>query len=804
MLSNAGGSAPADDPGPPSSNVQAIERGVDPDALYVPVIDPDADSLTIALALAAPGQRTGFYVLPTRANNARHPGSLLGKGWPERSSRDADQLVAWFAGTDHRVAIHCGRSGVVALDVDHFDDLTEPVYKAISSEGAPFHATRLLPGVDADGRPFEADPLRGHHIFATPPGRRLTNSNGELGRGWGEVRGNNGIILVGGVGREFVQTGVVPVLPDYVADLLPDGEDRASAVSDGEVARFVAQYAAETSPARLVEILGAYQRLAREGSRHQAIVAAACWAVREIVKGRLSARTTLRRLADEFTASMTTAPHPGDRVLSRAAAESEARTVIGWAVAQEWRPGVGLVHPSLDPGARLSPLGSGQALPGATGSVTAGQAGPAGATGGLRNAGDPLPVLDAELVEDVVDDERADPAALAMRAADAVELEALVRRERLVQAARATIRAEGVERPTVLSGAAFLASPQPVDLVPGLLYRDSLSQVFGPPGGGKSFLALDLALRIANGMTWETRGKTTTLPQGVVHYVMAEGQAVNVARARAWLAHHDIDPEVGVSNLRAIPMPVLLTEQGVAHYLAAVATDRPVLVVLDTKNAMMDGEENSGSDVAVMVRAMHAIRRAAGGACVLLVDHTGKRDTDTSRGSNAVMAAVDTQVRVLRDDESGAIEALLTRDKSAGAGTRWSFGLAGVPGHPKGAVLVPSAGGTASPFADRAPWWRHGEVEVPDAVALIKGRGADAARDCFRVLAWVADPDGLTADQIYKIIRESPREYSGSSLRAGFGILKTQGIVVQGATPTRFAIGLAYLPKQAPPSVTSD
>jgi RecA-family ATPase len=42
--------------------------------------------------------------------------------------------------------------------------------------------------------------------------------------------------------------------------------------------------------------------------------------------------------------------------------------------------------------------------------------------------------------------------------------------------------------------------------------------------------------------------------------------------------------------------------------------------VLDTKNRMMVGDENSATDVAVMVRAMDELRTAAG-ACGVLVDH---------------------------------------------------------------------------------------------------------------------------------------------------------------------------------------
>jgi hypothetical protein len=46
------------------------------------------------------------------------PGSVVGKRWQDKSLRDPKQIAAWFAGTNHDIAGHCGRSGAVVLDVD--------------------------------------------------------------------------------------------------------------------------------------------------------------------------------------------------------------------------------------------------------------------------------------------------------------------------------------------------------------------------------------------------------------------------------------------------------------------------------------------------------------------------------------------------------------------------------------------------------------------------------------------------------------------------------------------------------------
>jgi hypothetical protein len=146
--------------------------------LSIPEIPPGADTLTAALAYAD----AGWYVLPTDpAVDIKSPGSVVGKRWQAKSSRDPKQIAAWFAGTDYGIALHCGRSGVVVFDVDDPDKVPPVLAKYLAT--APFQSTR--PDV----------PGRGHYIFLSPPGRSIGNKPGKLGGAWGEVRGLNGVII---------------------------------------------------------------------------------------------------------------------------------------------------------------------------------------------------------------------------------------------------------------------------------------------------------------------------------------------------------------------------------------------------------------------------------------------------------------------------------------------------------------------------------------------------------------------------------------------------------------------------------
>jgi len=144
--------------------------------LHVPELAPDADMLTAALAYAD----AGWYLLPVQ-RGTKHPGSVVGDRWQHQSSRDPEQIVAWFAGTDYGIALHCGRSGAVVFDVDDPDKLPDVLRKHL--DGAPYQSTRR--GV----------PGRGHYVFVQPPGRTIGNGTGRLGDGWGEVRGRNAVII---------------------------------------------------------------------------------------------------------------------------------------------------------------------------------------------------------------------------------------------------------------------------------------------------------------------------------------------------------------------------------------------------------------------------------------------------------------------------------------------------------------------------------------------------------------------------------------------------------------------------------
>jgi len=123
--------------------------------LSIPEIASDATVLDAALAYA----EAGWFVLPV--NGSKHAGSVLGRGWPDKSSRDPKQIAAWFAGNNFGVALHVGRSGAVCLDIDHPE-------KALRSSER--HGTWAVHS-NTPGRPptpSEAKARAGKHTYDCP------------------------------------------------------------------------------------------------------------------------------------------------------------------------------------------------------------------------------------------------------------------------------------------------------------------------------------------------------------------------------------------------------------------------------------------------------------------------------------------------------------------------------------------------------------------------------------------------------------------------------------------------------------
>ncbi|MBN9021584.1 MAG: AAA family ATPase [Rhizobiales bacterium] len=183
-----------------------------------------------------------------------------------------------------------------------------------------------------------------------------------------------------------------------------------------------------------------------------------------------------------------------------------------------------------------------------------------------------------------------------------------------------------------------------VGLVSGLLDVGTMSLIYGAPGCGKTFIAIDLALHVASGRAWRDR----PVHRGPVVYVAAEGgvglsDRVDAARAHLGLSFDDADLYVigEQIDLCSSDRDVdLLLE----HIRALPA--RPVAIFIDTlSRALAGGDENSSVDMGGFIRRIDKLRLETG-AHVAVIHHPGKTSEREARGHFSLKGAVDTEILI--------------------------------------------------------------------------------------------------------------------------------------------------------------
>ena len=191
-------------------------------------------------------------------------------------------------------------------------------------------------------------------------------------------------------------------------------------------------------------------------------------------------------------------------------------------------------------------------------------------------------------------------------------------------------------------------SMPPVEfLIDQLLPEKAFTMMYGSPGSGKSFLAIDMALSVANGVPWQ--GYETK--RGAVLYIAGEGVGGFAKRWKAWSKHKGMDK---TPDMHVLPVAVnFMDEEEITRLLYTIdRLDKQFsMVVVDTVHRSMHGaEENSASEMARFIDACDTIQRHTGGT-MLAVHHSGKNSAQGARGSNSLLGAVSTSLMVGKSDD---------------------------------------------------------------------------------------------------------------------------------------------------------
>lgn len=215
----------------------------------------------------------------------------------------------------------------------------------------------------------------------------------------------------------------------------------------------------------------------------------------------------------------------------------------------------------------------------------------------------------------------------------------------------------------LISAKNLLEQPDPQWLVENIFLEKSVVFLYGQPGVGKSFIALDLSLSITSGQKWSNKEVKT----GSVVYVAAEGSAGIGKRIKAWLEHHKTSiPD----NFYFITVPANLMHETVTDSLIASIKEvcpNPKMIVLDTfARSLVGGDENSAKDTGLFIAGVDRLKEETE-ATILILHHTQKANGNVERGSSAIRGSADTMIIAQTENEHGRMSFSLKCDKQKDA-----------------------------------------------------------------------------------------------------------------------------------------
>lgn len=215
-------------------------------------------------------------------------------------------------------------------------------------------------------------------------------------------------------------------------------------------------------------------------------------------------------------------------------------------------------------------------------------------------------------------------------------------------------------------------------LIQNLVELNSLALLFGDPGCGKSFLAIDMALCVATGDAFHGRG----VKPGPVIYIAGEGHNGLKRRMMAWSICNKIDHDNAPLFVSMAPAAFTDAEivQQVKDAIELISAEHgpPVLIIIDTlARNFGPGDENSTQDMSRFIQAADALRTISQ-ATILIVHHSGHSDKGRARGAMALKGALDSEYR-LDKDQAGIVRMNTTKMKDAKYPDPLAFQIKSVP-----------------------------------------------------------------------------------------------------------------------------
>jgi hypothetical protein len=218
-------------------------------------------------------------------------------------------------------------------------------------------------------------------------------------------------------------------------------------------------------------------------------------------------------------------------------------------------------------------------------------------------------------------------------------------------------------------------------LIHSVIPVGAFTALYGPPGSFKSFIALDIAESIATGRTWMGN---EVIEQGAVLYICGEGFGGVGARIKACKQHHQTEDGAPIYvirhqlNLRASVEDFNALMIAIENLVSELGINFKMIIVDTLARAFGGGNENDSADMGAFITACGRIQQIVQDCALMILHHSGKDQSRGLRGHSSLLGAVDTELELLRFEESMKGVITVSKQKDGQDNTRIGFEMVSI------------------------------------------------------------------------------------------------------------------------------